>query len=198
MRQVLIFVIAILLAIILTGCTSGNSDKTAELQAKINALESSQTQILDRLTSLEAELAQAKQTGLMQGPQGEQGPVGTQGAQGPQGAPGPQGEQGIPGKAGQDAPSAFRISDIESDISSLQSDVRNQGLDISSIKRDVSTIESDISSTENDVRGQGWDISSLQSDVRSLKSDVSNLEDEVYGIGGTMWFSRIDDLERNR
>ena len=133
MNKKMLSLVIILLALTLTGCTSGNTEKITELNSRISKLEGdseqiqtlnikleelkvTQTQLLDKIALLEAELAPVREVKFMYGPQGDIGPQGIQGLPGP---------QGLPGRNGQDAPSSIRISDIESNISDLEGDFYN-------------------------------------------------------------------------
>jgi len=68
---------------------------------------------------------------------------------------------------------------IQTDVSSLKSDVSILKTDVSMLKSDVNTLKTDVSDLRTDVSTLKTDVSDLRTDVSILKTDVSNLKTDM-------------------
>ena len=105
------------------------------------------------------------------GAQGPQGDMGADGAQGPAGETGPQGEPGMNGQAANET----MMDDLEQQLSAM-----NQ--DMSVILTNISEIESDLGSVDNAIQLYYSWFTQINGDVIDLQSNVSLVWDAIYAL----------------
>ena len=72
-----------------------------------------------------------------------------------------------------------KVADIESDVETLQTAMSTAQSDISTLQSEMSTAQSDISSLQTNMAAVQGDIETLQTDITTAQSDITTLQSDM-------------------